>query len=332
MIDALTRVMTSRDGATAAHARRVERYASRLAHELCAADDILIEAVQTAALLHDIGKLAIPDRLLHKPGPLTREEYEQVKQHAVIGAEMLEGIDFPGPLSLIVRHHHENFDGTGYPDGLSGDRIPLGARILAIVDCYDALTSERPYRKGLPHDRALKMIVERRGTSFDPAVSDAFLRVVQSLRATTPRPPQDPVPAYAFRLRTPRVCCDRRHPAGPDVQDPAARLARLRGAGGDGRRRGSGRLGDGSAVRPCGALRGAARACRADLRRENRPAARTQPVQPVAVARGEFLGALRAWDRPRPSASPRSAAGRSARCAPAAAAIRCTASSSASAA
>jgi putative nucleotidyltransferase with HDIG domain len=205
MLDALTRVMTSRDGATAAHARRVQGYASALAREVCAADEILIEAVQTAALLHDIGKLAIPDRLLHKPGPLTREEYEQVKLHAAIGADMLGGIDFPGPLALIVRHHHENWDGTGYPDGLSGDHIPFGARLLAIADCYDALTSERPYRKGLPHDRALKMIAERRGTSFDPAVCDAFLRVVQGLRTTAAPPPQDVVPPYAFRLTVPRL-------------------------------------------------------------------------------------------------------------------------------
>jgi putative nucleotidyltransferase with HDIG domain len=205
ILDALARVMTSRDGATAAHARRVQRYASTLAREMCAQDEVLIDAVQTAALLHDIGKLAIPDRILHKPGPLTREEYEHVKHHAVIGAEMLEGIDFPGPLAQIVRHHHENFDGTGYPDGLVSESIPFGARLLAIVDCYDALTSERPYRKGLPHDRALKMIVERRGSGFDPAVTDAFVRVVQSLRATAPPPPQEVVPSYAFRLRLPRL-------------------------------------------------------------------------------------------------------------------------------
>jgi putative nucleotidyltransferase with HDIG domain len=205
LLNALTRVMTSRDGSTAAHARRVQGYAAALARELCASDEILIDAVQTAALLHDIGKLAIPDRLLHKPGPLTREEYEQVKLHAVIGADMLEGIPFPGPLALIVRHHHENWDGSGYTDGLAGDHIPFGARLLSIVDCYDALTSERPYRNGLTHDRALKMIAERRGTSFDPSVCDAFLRVVQDLRATTPPPPQDVVPPYAFRLNIPRL-------------------------------------------------------------------------------------------------------------------------------
>jgi putative nucleotidyltransferase with HDIG domain len=172
---------------------------------MCAADTVLIEAVETAALLHDIGKLAIPDRLLHKPGPLTREEYEQVKLHAEIGADMLAGIDFAGPLATIVRHHHENWDGTGYPHGLSGDDIPFGARLLSIVDCYDALTSERPYRKEMPHDRALKMIVERRSTNFDPVVCDVFLRVVQTLRAGTAPPPQDVVPSYAFRLTVPRL-------------------------------------------------------------------------------------------------------------------------------
>jgi putative nucleotidyltransferase with HDIG domain len=205
MLDTLARVMRSRDGATAAHARRVQEYASALTREVCAADEILLEAVQMAALLHDIGKLAIPDRLLHKPGPLTREEYEQVKLHAVIGADMLGAIDFPGPLAPIVRHHHENWDGSGYPDGLSGEEIPFGARLLAIVDCYDALTSERPYRKGLPHDRALRMIAERRSTGFDPAVCDAFLRVVQGLRTTAAPPPQDVVPPYAFRLNVPRL-------------------------------------------------------------------------------------------------------------------------------
>ena len=202
MLDVLTRMLTSRDRATAAHARRVQLYASVLAREVCAGDSLLIEAVQTAALLHDIGKLAIPDRLLHKPGPLTLDEYEQVKHHATIGAEMLEGIDFPGPLALIVRHHHENWDGSGYPDGLSGAQIPLGARLLAIVDCYDALTSERPYRRGLSHDRALELIVERRGTSFDPLVTDAFVRIVRDLRAT---PSQEVAAPYVFSLRTPRL-------------------------------------------------------------------------------------------------------------------------------
>jgi putative nucleotidyltransferase with HDIG domain len=202
MLEVLTRMMASRDRGTAAHARRVQTYASLLARHVCAGDSVLIEAVQTAALLHDIGKLAIPDHLLHKPGPLTVEEYELVKHHAAIGAEILEGLDFPGPLPLIVRHHHENWDGTGYPDGLLGTQIPPGARLLAIVDCYDALTSERPYRQGLPHECALEMILERRGTSFDPMISDAFLRIVEELSAT---PAPDVAAPSVFSLRTPRL-------------------------------------------------------------------------------------------------------------------------------
>jgi HD-GYP domain-containing protein (c-di-GMP phosphodiesterase class II) len=133
---------------------------------------------------------------------LTLEEYEHVRHHAAIGAEILAGIDVPGPLALIVRHHHENWDGSGYPDGLFGAQIPLGARLLAVVDCYDALTSERPYRQRLSHDRALEMIIDRRGTSFDPMVNDAFVRIVQDLRAT---PSQDVAPPYLFSLRTPRL-------------------------------------------------------------------------------------------------------------------------------
>ena len=202
MLDALTRVMASRDGATAEHARRVQRYALALAEDVCSDDDRLIEAISMAALLHDIGKLAIPDRVLYKPGPLTREEYAQVKHHAVMGAEILDAIEFAGPLSLIVRHHHENWDGSGYPDGLCGDAIPLGARLLAIVDCYDALTSERPYRRGLPHDRALAMITERRGTLYDPVLTDAFGAIVHRVRVAQAPQQNEGVPPHAFRLRS----------------------------------------------------------------------------------------------------------------------------------
>ena len=144
IIDALARTMSARDGFTHEHARRVQRYAVALAGEANIRDHRMLEAIDGAALLHDIGKLGIPDQLLHKPGPLTPAEYDQVKQHAIIGADILSAVSLAGPLALIVRHHHENWDGTGYPDGLRGDAIPLGARVLAIVDCYDALTSDRP--------------------------------------------------------------------------------------------------------------------------------------------------------------------------------------------
>ena len=179
---ALARAIATRDRATYEHAERVRRYAMALAAQAGITDPLILRTIQTAALLHDVGKLAIPDRLLNKPGPLTTDEYDQVKQHAAIGADILSGVPFPGPLALLVRHHHENWDGTGYPDGRRRDDIPLGARVLAIADCYDALTSDRPYRRALAHDSAIAMIYERRGSMFDPQMTDAFLQIVWRLR------------------------------------------------------------------------------------------------------------------------------------------------------
>src|SRR5215213_10545226 len=167
MMETLTLMLTARDGATAEHGRRVQQYAMALAGEICGGDERLIDAVRTASLLHDIGKLAIPDRLLHKPGPLSREEYELVKRHAALGADILDGLELGGPLAPIVRHHHENWDGSGYPDALRGGAIPIGARILSVVDCYDALTSERPYRQPVSHASAVELIAARRGTMYD---------------------------------------------------------------------------------------------------------------------------------------------------------------------
>jgi putative nucleotidyltransferase with HDIG domain len=179
--------MRARDGFAHEHARRVQRYAVALAREANILDHRMLEAIDAAALLHDIGKLGIPDRLLHKPGPLTAAEYDQVKQHAVIGADILSAVPFAGPLALIVRHHHENWDGTGYPDRLRGDAIPVGSRVLAIVDCYDALTSDRPYCRSHSHDRAIAMIVERRGTRYEPDIADAVFRIVDELRQPSDR-------------------------------------------------------------------------------------------------------------------------------------------------
>jgi HD-GYP domain-containing protein (c-di-GMP phosphodiesterase class II) len=186
MIQALARAMTARDQSTHEHAERVQSYAIALAGEVCLGDDRMIDAIDAAALVHDIGKLGIADRLLQKPGPLTADEYDQVKQHVVIGADILTAVAFPG-LAVIVRHHHENWDGTGYPDGLRGEAIPLGARILSIVDCYDALTSDRPYRRALSHACAMTMIQERRGTMYDPDIADAFLRIIHRLQSVAGR-------------------------------------------------------------------------------------------------------------------------------------------------
>jgi putative nucleotidyltransferase with HDIG domain len=182
MIEALTRAMSTRDRLTHEHSRRVQRLAVAVAHETGINDRRMLEAIDIAALLHDVGKLGIPDRMLDKPGPLTPDEYDQVKQHAIIGADILSAAAFPGSFALLVRHHHENWDSTGYPDGLRGEAIPIGARVLSIVDCYDALTSDRPYRRALSHGCAIEMIQDRRGTMHDPDITDAFLRIVQRVR------------------------------------------------------------------------------------------------------------------------------------------------------
>jgi putative nucleotidyltransferase with HDIG domain len=183
---ALSRAIAIRDLATFEHAERVRRYATALARQAGVVEESLLQAIDAAALLHDVGKLAIPDGLLDKPGPLTADEYNRVKEHAAIGADLLAEVAFPGPLAALVRHHHENWDGSGYPDGQSGTEIPLGARVLAIADCYDALTSHRPYRRALNHDSAIAMIHERRGSMFDPDLTDAFLQVVWQLRPSSP--------------------------------------------------------------------------------------------------------------------------------------------------
>lgn len=183
IIEALARALAARDGATHAHSRRVQRYAVALAGEISISEDRTLAAIDAAALLHDIGKLGIPDRLLDKPGPLTPDEYDHVKLHAIIGADILSAVAFPGPLAVIVRHHHENWDGTGYPDGLRGEAIPIGARVLSIVDCYDALTSDRPYRRALSHGCAVAIIHDHSGTMYDPQIVDAFLRIVQRVDA-----------------------------------------------------------------------------------------------------------------------------------------------------
>lgn len=143
-----------------------------------------IRAVEAAALLHDMGKLAVPEYILNKPGPLTPAEFEKMKLHASVGADILSAIEFPYPVVPIVRHHHESWDGSGYPDGLAGSDIPIGARILSVVDCFDALTSDRPYRPRLSDADALRVLSDRRGTMYDPLVVDTFARVYRDIAPT----------------------------------------------------------------------------------------------------------------------------------------------------
>src|SRR5439155_2611047 len=145
---------------------------------------------------HDTGKLAVPEYILNKPGKLTAAEFEKMKLHVIVGADILSAIDFPYPVVPIVRCHHESWDGTGYPAGLKGTDIPIGARILAVVDCFDALTSDRPYRPRLSDDDALAILIQRRGSMYDPLVVDTFARVYREI-APEPAPVGDTQRALA---------------------------------------------------------------------------------------------------------------------------------------
>jgi len=190
-IEALARAIDAKDAVTHGHIRRVQQWATALARRVGETTEADLRAVEAAAILHDVGKLAIPERILNKPGRLSAPEFERMKTHAKIGAEILSEIEFPYPVVPIVRHHHENWDGTGYPDRLAGEAIPLGARILAVVDCYDALTSDRPYRRALAAREAFAVVEERSGTMYDPAVVAAFREIcdisISAPASTSPR-------------------------------------------------------------------------------------------------------------------------------------------------
>ena len=172
-IEALALAIEAKDHTTHDHLQRVQVYARELAATLDLTEAEL-QALQAAALLHDIGKLAVPEHIISKPGKLTPEEFEKMKIHPIVGAEILERVRFPYPVAPIVRAHHEKWDGTGYPNGLRGEAIPIGARILAAVDCLDALASDRQYRRALPLEEAMKMVRSEAGHAFDPRVVDAL--------------------------------------------------------------------------------------------------------------------------------------------------------------
>jgi putative nucleotidyltransferase with HDIG domain len=180
-IETLAMAIDAKDQITHGHIRRVQQYAVNLAKRVGISDQAQIRAIEAASLLHDMGKLAVPEYILNKPGKLTPAEFEKMKLHASVGADILSAIDFPYPVVPIVRHHHENWDGTGYPDGLKGSDIPIGARILSVVDCFDALTSDRPYRPRLPDSEAIKILLDRRGSMYDPLVVDTFISVHQEI-------------------------------------------------------------------------------------------------------------------------------------------------------
>jgi diguanylate cyclase (GGDEF)-like protein/putative nucleotidyltransferase with HDIG domain len=174
-IEALSLAIEAKDHTTHDHLRRVQVYAVEIAKDL-ALNLEQLNAIRAAAMLHDIGKLAVPEHILSKPGRLTPEEFEKMKIHPIVGAEILDRVQFPYPVVPIVRSHHEKWDGTGYPDGLKGEAIPVGARILSAVDCFDALASERPYRQAMTPQEAMNALAAEKGRSFDPSVVEIMKR------------------------------------------------------------------------------------------------------------------------------------------------------------
>lgn len=174
-IAALAEAIESKDQASQRQLRRVQIYCREVSRELALSEPER-KALLAASLLHDVGKLAVPEHILSKPGRLTREEFAKMKIHPIVAAEILQKVEFPYPVVPIVRHHHEKWDGSGYPDGLKGEDIPIGARILAAVDCLDALVSDRQYRRAFPIDEAMRILIRERGKSFDPRVVLALER------------------------------------------------------------------------------------------------------------------------------------------------------------
>src|SRR5207249_45963 len=162
--------------------RRVQLYAAALAKAAgLSADEI--QGVKTAALLHDIGKLAVPEHILSKPGPLTQEEFQKIRIHPQVGAEIIAAVPFPYPVAPLILSHHERWDGKGYPQGLAGEDIPTGARILTIVDYYDAVTTERPYHRALTFESAIGLLKHEAGRALDPTLVPLFVELLPSFVA-----------------------------------------------------------------------------------------------------------------------------------------------------
>jgi diguanylate cyclase (GGDEF)-like protein/putative nucleotidyltransferase with HDIG domain len=179
-IETLALAIEAKDQTTRDHLRRVQHYALEIGKEMGLTESEL-NALRAASLLHDIGKLAVPEHIITKPGKLTPQEFEKMKIHPVVGAEILEQVNFPYSVAPIVRAHHERWDGNGYPLGLAGEEIPLGARILSVVDCLDALASDRQYRRALPLDQAMAVVLAESGKSYDPRVVAILARRYREL-------------------------------------------------------------------------------------------------------------------------------------------------------
>jgi diguanylate cyclase (GGDEF)-like protein/putative nucleotidyltransferase with HDIG domain len=181
-VEALALAIDAKDQTAQSHIRRVQVYAAGLARAL-GMSDAEIQGVKTAALLHDIGKLAVPEHILSKPGPLTQEEFQKIRIHPQVGAEIISGVPFPYPVAPLILSHHERWDGKGYPAGLKGEEIPLGARILSVVDYFDALMSERPYHKAMSFDAAIGLLRQESTKALDPRVVQTFIDMYPTLAA-----------------------------------------------------------------------------------------------------------------------------------------------------
>nr|WP_290668884.1 HD domain-containing phosphohydrolase [Ardenticatena sp.] len=179
---ALSSALDLRDTATEGHSIRVAKIALEIGKEVGLSDEDL-EILWRGALLHDIGKIGVPDRILHKSGALTEREWKIMRQHTIWGAAILQHVPFLAPSIPVVKYHHENWDGSGYPEGLKGEEIPLIARIFMVADTYDAITSDRPYQRGRPPEEALRIIREQSGKRFDPAIVEAFERAFERVKA-----------------------------------------------------------------------------------------------------------------------------------------------------
>jgi diguanylate cyclase (GGDEF)-like protein/putative nucleotidyltransferase with HDIG domain len=173
--EALATAIDAKDQSTHCHVRRVQIYAAGLGEAFGLAPDE-IAALKAGALLHDIGKLAVPAHIINKPGRLTPAEFDKMKIHTTVGAQILSRVDFPYPVIPIVRHHHEQWDGQGYPDGLKGKQIPITARIISVVDCFDSVREDRPFRRGMTRDEAIALLLRGSETHFDPEVVNRFIK------------------------------------------------------------------------------------------------------------------------------------------------------------
>jgi diguanylate cyclase (GGDEF)-like protein/putative nucleotidyltransferase with HDIG domain len=227
VVESLTMAIDAKDDLSRGHILRVRTLAEGLGRAVGYPEDQM-EGLKAAALLHDIGKLAVPEHILSKPGKLTAAEYSKVMIHPVVGADILSNVEFPYEVVPIVKHHHERYDGTGYPSGLKGEEIPFGARILTIVDCYEALTTNRPHRQRYSRDDALELMRAEQGRTFDPVLLEVFFEIIDSVEDGVPALEMRPVslvgvePVSPDRLFEPRFGLAPRTPTEKALRDIGA--------------------------------------------------------------------------------------------------------------